>query len=315
MKTNNNYKKIGSYAVSNIDLDTWMTQQTAPAVTRSKKTRAVKEIVNKIFSDCALVTNDPFWKDKFTTAAIGKLPRGFSFHDGFLFHKKGAKTQQIEVSNNPYEAAPACAEFFRIHGGIFSPSDEQISLELQYARSQAVLTQEKLTWANSNKKIQEALISHYVETMKKTMQLNNLEMEQLRQTIKLGIANKFFGKDNIDVQGNRIFLINGLLWNNDKRIFYIDPSLKPALTRNYTRNKDGPPPLDPSQKDMIPQFGVKWQKYIEIIEKKHDQRLRRSERNHIKNSNQSYFFQPNTATDITSTGDTTNNDDDDDDDY
>jgi len=270
--------RIGSYAISTVDFDSWTNEPIVQAPQRSRKTRGTKEIVNKIFADCAAVTQDPFWVDKFNNAAMGKLPNKFNFHDGILTYKKGAKHNSIEVPNNPYEASHACMEFFRSNGGIFSPIDEQHSLELQYMRAHAVLNQQQLTWADANKKVQECLLSYYVTDMKNIMGLTNTELEQLRQTIRLGIANKYFGKHNIRVENNRIHSIAGLLWNNDTRTFYINPELKPSTTRTYTRKKTGPPAIDPSQKDMIPQFGLKWGKYIESLNKKIIRATRRHNR-------------------------------------
>lgn len=269
---------IGSYAISTIDLNSWMNEPIVQAPQRTRKTRGVKEVVNRIFAECATIINDPFWIEKFKLAATGKFPQKFSFHDGSLIHKKGARCHSIEVSNNPYEAAYACMDFFRFHGGLFSQMDEQNSLALQHDRAQAAHNQQQITWGDVNKKTQECMLSHYIMDMKGLMTLNDYEIEQLRQTIRLGIGNKFFGKHNIRVENNRIHSIEGLLWNNDQRNFYIHPDLKPLVTRTYTRNKGGPEAIDPSQKDMIPQFGVKWNKYIEMIEKKVSRHQRRQRR-------------------------------------
>lgn len=265
---NNLVGRIGSYAISTIEFDSWMNEPIKQAPQRTRKTRVIKEVVNKIFVECANVIDDPYWIEKFNMAAKGKFPRGFSYNDNILVYRKGAKSQQLEVSGNPYEAAYACMEFFRYNGGLFSQTDEQDSLNLQHIRSQAVLTQQQLTWGDANKKIQECMLSHYVIGMKSIMSLSDSEMEQLRQTIRLGISNKFFGKHNINLDNNRIHTINGLLWNNEERIFYINPELKPVSTRTYTRNKEGYSSIDPCKKDTIPQFGVKWYKYIESLDKK-----------------------------------------------
>jgi hypothetical protein len=260
--------RVGSYAISTVDLDAWMNEPVIQAPIRARKTRGVKEVIHKVFSDCAVATQDPFWVDKFNTAAIGKFPHKFSFHDGVLTYRKGTKCNSLEVPNNPYEAAPACMEFFRANGGIFSPLDEQNSLELQYSRAHAVLTQQQLTWADANKKVQDCMLSYYIMDMKKLMSLNDDESGQLRQTIRLGIANKYFGKHNIRVENNHIHSIEGLLWNNQTRHFYMHPDLKPKITRSYTRKKDGPAAVDPGQKDTIPQFGIRWKKYMESLDKK-----------------------------------------------
>lgn len=260
--------RVGSYAISTVNFESWMNEPVVQPPQKTRKARGVKEVIHKIFADCATVIQDPFWIDKFNNAAIGKMPHKFAFHDGVLMYKKGAKCHNLDISNNPYEAAHACMEFFRGNGGIFSPLDEQNSLELQYSRAHAVLSQQQLTWGDANKKVQECMLSHYVVTMKSRMNLSDPEVEQLRQTIRLGIANKYFGRHNIQVDNNRIYSIDGLLWNNETRIFYINPELKPNSTRTYSRKKDGPPAVDPSQKDMVPQFGVKWGKYVESLDRK-----------------------------------------------
>lgn len=266
LKTINN--RVGSYAISTIDFNSWMTEPIVQAPIRTRKTRGAKEVVNKIFSECATIIQDSFWIDKFNNAAMGKFPQKFNFNDGILTYRKGAKNHSLEVSNNPYEAAHACMEFLRVNGGIFSPMDEQISLEAQYSRTHAVLTQQKLTWADANKKVQECMLSYYVMDMKVIMTLDGPRVEQLRQTIRLGISNKYFGKTNIRVENNRIHSIDGLLYNNELKIFYINPELKPNTTRTYLRKKTNDAGVDSTQKDTVPQFGVKWVKYVETLDKK-----------------------------------------------
>jgi hypothetical protein len=273
---------VGSYAVSTVNFNSWMNEPIVNPQQKTRKSRGVKETVNKIFSDCASIIQDPFWIDKFNNAAIGKFPQKFSFNDGVLIYRKGAKSHNVDISNNPYEACYAFMEFLRVNGGIFSPMDEQNSLNLQYSRAHAALTQQQLTWGDANKKVQECMLSHYVVTMKDVMGISDLELEQLRQTIKLGIANKYFGRHNISLENNRIHTIGGLLWNAETRMFYINPDIKPSVSRSYSRKKDGPPAIDPNHKDMIPSFGVKWEKYVESLNNKIIRSNRRKNRVNIQ---------------------------------
>lgn len=313
--------RVGTYAISTVDFDSWMNEPVVQAPQRTRKTRGTREITHKIFQDCANVTTDPFWVDKFNNAALGKFPQKFNYHEGLLTYRKGAKCHTLEVSQNPYEASHTCMEFFRVNGSIFSPTDEQNSLELQYARAHSVLTQQQLTWANVNKKVQECMLSYYVMHMKTVMELSNSEVEQLRQTIRLGIGNKYFGKHNIRVENNRIFSIDGLLWNNELRIFYLNPELKQSTTRSYSRKKHGPPAIDPSQKDTIPQFYFKWKKYVESLDKKIIRNARRQRRVTITHNGMGHVkhLQLVTTTPSAETRqnytDITTTDDDDDDDY
>lgn len=270
--------KIGSYAISTIDTSSWMNEPIVSGPPRTRKSRGVKEVLHRIFSDCAGVIEDPFWIEKLNQAAFGKFPAKFSFNDGTLLFRKGTRCYSLEVSNNPYESAHQILEFIRTHGGIFSPTDKQYSIELDLARQMAARTREKLTWGDASKKMQECLLSYFIMSMKTVMTLSDYEVEYLRQTIRLAISNKFFGKHNIKVEENRIQSIEGLLWNGENRTFYLHPDLKPVAPRSSSQVKDGPPVIDPSQKDMVPQFGIKWQKYIEELDKKIVRNLHRQQR-------------------------------------
>lgn len=268
--------KIGSYAISTVDFDTCFVQNSAKSNARLRKQRGTKEVIHKLFSDCARIITDPFWIEKFNLAATGRFPPKFHYNDGLLIFKKNTKSQSIEVSRNPSEAAYSCMEFFRLHGGIFSPLDEKISNELQTARAQE--KKEILTWSSAGKKLQECLLSDYISQMKDHMKLTYLEVEKFKQTIMLGIINKYFGKNNIIIDKNRIVSIEGLFWNETTRIFYIDPNLKPTGARPSNRNKDGHESVDPNQKDTVPQFTVKWEKYVDSLDKKfvkHERAIRR----------------------------------------
>lgn len=270
--------RVGSYAISTVNLSSFTKDTLARPTPKGRKTRNTKEVIHKIFAECATATNDPFWIEKFNLASYGKFPPKFSYNDGILTYRKGAKSNTIELPMNKYEAADFCMNFFRTNGGIFSELDQHHSLELQYSRSQDVLSQGPLEWADLNKKMQECLLSYYVTSMKTVMNLKESEVEQLRQTLHLGIKNKLFGKHNIHVENNRIQTVGGLLWNNNDRYFFVNPELKPATTRTYSRKKETAAPQTTISKDMTPQFSVKWNKYTEAVTKKVDARIRAQRR-------------------------------------
>lgn len=269
---------VGSYAISTVEFKSWFTEPLAPQPQRAKKKRAQKPVIHQIFASCVEVTDDPFWQEKFRNASIGSFPRGFSYNDGVLTYRKGAKVQSIEVSGNPYESSRACAEFFRSKGAIFSPIDQRNSSTLQYHRSQDLLSQKQLEWSDMNKKMQECLLSNYVLEMKEQMGLTDGEKEQLRQTVRLGIDNKVLVKTRIIVHENNIQRIDGLLWNPQVREFYIDPEIKPQNTRSSSRSNGGIPSIDPRLKDTIPKFTAQWEKYVAHLNTKQDRETRRRQR-------------------------------------
>ena len=255
--------KVGS--VATIEFHSWMNESAVIPVSKAKRTRGNKEILpaNKIFAECAKIISDPFWIEKFSSAATGKFPLKFYFNEETLSYRKGSKHFTQIVSRNPHEAAPACIKFFQTNGSIFSPMDEQYAIDVQHARIYSAANQERLTWESASKKVQECLVSNYVMDMKANMSLTSQQVEQLRQTIKTGLFNKIFCKTNIRLENNRIHSIEGLYY--DGTGFFIDPNMKPVTTRSYTKKKDTG---EIAAKDTIPQFGNKWNKYTDTLEKK-----------------------------------------------
>lgn len=309
--TKNFNGKIGSYAISTVDFSSWTSNASNSTNQKTKKTRGTKEVVNKIFADYVEIIDDTFWKEKFKNASIGKFPTKFNYKEDVLYFKKGQKTYTLQVPKNTLEGANACMDFFRLHGGFFSPDDIRKSAEEQKKHNEEIVVQE-LTWGIASKKCQECLISYYVVAMKENMKLTNHEMEQLRETINLGIVDKFFGKHNIIIKNKRIHNIEGLLWNTEKRQFYIGPDVKPMAVRGYTRKKHGPPSIDPSLKDTISNFGTNWCKYLDLLNKKWDKEKKYDHNLIVKHYSVDSTTSPQMDTTTNSYTDTTDNEDEDD---
>lgn len=274
LKLNNIGGNIGTYAVSTISLDSWM-NDTSSSNIKGKKTKSNKAVIHRIFADCAAVIDDPFWIEKFTEASQGKFPQKFAYRDNKLLYKRAARIFDINVSSSPYEAAYQCMEFIRKHGCIYSPEDEQLQLQRQCDRqADAQLNYVELTWETAGKRTQDALISYYVLSMEEMMGLSATETKQLRQTIKLAIFSKTLGNHNIVVENKRIFKIDGLLFDGQKRVFYINAELKPASSRKSSKSKDEV--VVASQKDTVPQFASGWLKFIESMNQRVQANSRRN---------------------------------------
>lgn len=154
------------------------------------------------------------------------------------------------------EIANMAIEFFKLHGGIFSPTDSD-------AFDDSVAS-EYTSWGDISNKMQECLLSLYFTDIPTQMRLTAAETANLKQIVRLGITNKYFGKHNIHLENNRIYRIDGLQWDDDSRRFCIDPNLKP-VSRSYNRKKTTALKIDPNEKDMIPYFNFKWEKYLDIL--------------------------------------------------
>lgn len=254
--------RVGDSSSAVVNFNTWANTPVRPTTnTKTKKTKN-KEIVHEIFLLCAEVTSDPFWSEKFRLAAVGKFPNcdqsKFTYSNGTLTHKKGTRITKLNISSDPREAAEECMDFFREKQSIYSPTDQSLALELKFSRNSLLLETKELTWEKSNKKIRECLICYFINDQSEIMQLTSKQSEQLNTVIKIGLYRKYFDKNNIILSNDRIYSIGGLMWDSQNNVFFIDPDLNPSVTRSYGKK----PKTNNYPKDSLPQFGVKWDKYI-----------------------------------------------------
>ncbi len=317
--------KVGSYAVATVDFDSWMNEPFVPSNSKTRKGKnVVQEVIHTIFAECAEVTDDFFWKDKFTNASKGSFPPKFYYRNNTLFYRRGSKPPQLLMPDNPIDASLACIDFFKLYGLMLSPTDEKRSADLQNNINHNILSQNELiVWESANKRVQDSLISHYVVDVQREKRLTNLEKEQLRETIlvailckklstkddkggrsKAGMIKKGKGRaakskettDDLSKEGiiclanNRISAVNGVIWDENKRKFYID-----AMNNSFSTFTDElqsiiddndigiltKTPQDSTkltmitqidrarvQKDTMPHFIYKWNKYMETLDKK-----------------------------------------------
>lgn len=257
-------KIVNSFEIETIDFDSWANTHSLQ-YTKTKKQKNTRDIVHKIFYDCSLIIEDPFWVERFSKAALNKFPQKFSYQDKKLHYRKGTKTISVDVPDNIYHASQIFMEFLRINGGIFSDIDGKNSMDLLLSTNKSKEDQ-NLTWGKLNKIMKSCLLNKFVLDYKDKYNLTTYQVSQLRQTIDLGISNKFFHKENITLENNNITMIKGLLYDQNRNYFYIDPILKPKLSRNYDRKKEcNTPFLD---NEIVPQFSIKWREYIDILDKK-----------------------------------------------
>ncbi len=260
--------RTGSYAVTTVNIDDWTNTAAVKTPSKIRKSKAVKEIKHPIFNECSKLTEDPFWRQKFIQASTGKFPRYFSYSDGTLSYKRGARISNLTVPNDPHEALYACTDFFRSNKCIFSPTDQQLADQARQEHINA--GQESLTWTSASKKMKDCLVLGYVEDLRDTLKLSKVEEKQLEETINIGVQTKCFTKHNIAMDYNRIASIQGLCFDNQERKFFVDPRIKPTAVRASTRSKNKPWVAEPGTEDMIPNFMVHWRKYLRCVEEQYN---------------------------------------------
>jgi hypothetical protein len=248
------------YTISTLDDSMWQTPQ--PVKTKNTKT---KPIIHPLFISCIEFIKDPFWEEKFTAAAYNKFPKGFTYYNGILSYQKGQKVSSLNLPKNPIETAYAFKDFLNSKAGIISEIDQINETNLLHNQ---IVPRNPVDWKSAKSVFRECMIYDYVSTMRKMMTLSKAESDNLLYIIKKGINGKYFTKDNIFVINNRIYNIDGLLWNETLREFYINPLLKPIITNKSKSKKldDNEKASSKENKDTIPEYSTLWIKYLKNLE-------------------------------------------------
>ncbi|MHB1571915.1 MAG: hypothetical protein ACYC0H_22290 [Solirubrobacteraceae bacterium] len=251
----------GSYAISSLELKPWAA--TSVTVSRPKTRRAKPNltIVNPIFKECADLVEDPTWKTIFNESALGKLPRAFTFKDGYITHKIRNKISRINFSTNPEVAIKECIHFFKEKAGIMSQEDQRKAREEfeDYLLKSGALCPNR--WSEiRKKKVRDVLISTFIARLTREIGLSITEKADLRNKIYLGFILGCFGNEQVELKDGYIRNITGLEFDPDTRTFYIDYSLAPKQIKKSRRvEKPGRPKNS---------FYILWIKFLETLEKR-----------------------------------------------
>jgi hypothetical protein len=263
--------RAGGYAISTIDTRPWLNTPVTTGSTKQRKGKGEPSIVNQIFADALIHTDDPYWVNIFKQASFGKLPRKFTFKGGYLIFKRNQRLLTTLVPSDPYEAYNTIINFFRHHGGMSSERDQEI---LRYEQQMIQMNnQENETWTTLKKRMKEIMICNYIIDMRDELHLSPKETQQLTEVLNNGVILKFIGKNDIDIVDRHIVRIRGLLWNPDTRLFSIDAN----FIRKAPKSKSKPaeisyePPTKPTiePKDTIVSFHKNWLKFLETLEKEY----------------------------------------------
>lgn len=264
-------KKVGQYAVTSIDFNTWFGEESnVKVVPKNKKQKTKKKIVYQIFSDMALVVPDIFWVKKFNLWASGKIPKYFTVNNNVISYNKSSTSIDCVLDQDVDTNAKLCIQFFKTYGGIFSKIDEyEVEKELSSEIPSETTEPEPKTWTQCDKKSQELMIKVYTNQLSDSLNLTNKEYCLLLQTLRLAVSAKNFNKSNIVIDNGKIIDIKGLLWDSNTKKFKLD-----YVTTNTQHKKTEVDSSDEEcpdiTKDMIPQFNQKIKKYYELYEKKYE---------------------------------------------
>jgi hypothetical protein len=192
------------------------------------KTRAsakgTPEIKNDIFSKCAQLCQDNFWKTHFDNAAFGIFPRGFTYSNGIVIYRAKSKSKKAfycEINLDPKIAISQFKQFLQERAGVMSEDDterKQIDLErLMEANPSNNIDSWNSIKTSTSRNI---MIGFFVDKLGLNYNLTLKERHNLANLIKLGVSAGYFDSSNIIVNQGQIISIDGLM--RDNKNFDID---------------------------------------------------------------------------------------------
>lgn len=251
----------GSYAVSSVETRPWASTNVVVSKPKTRRAKPDPIVINPIFKECLTYVKDPTWETIFTDASFGKLPRGFTYKDGYITHKIRNKVSRIEISPIAAEAVTECINFFREKAGIMSQDDQKKAKQEfeDFLLNSGALCPNR--WSEiRKKKIKDVLISTFIARLTKELGLSNEEKADLRNKIYLGFILGCFGNEQVELCNGYIHAIAGLRLDPDSRKFNINYTKAPKQLKKSRRVEKINKPKQ--------SFYTLWVKFLETLEKR-----------------------------------------------
>lgn len=263
MSNVNNHAQAGSYAVSTVYSMPWTKKKPKEQVQKKKPD---KKIVHDIFEECAEISNDPYWVSVFKESARERLPRGFSYKNGMLIHKRGSKTKRIMLSGSIEDIYDTCIDFFKANAGLMSKEDRK---RVQKEEEEKLLEQTSIAdmvWKDIKiERVKDLLISEFISNIADSSEMTISEKRELTTTIKRGFILKYFTSKNIIMENGKIVEIDGLIYDESLGEYVIDDRLKGKRPSRRVKGLG----LD-EEEESKPKisFMAMWEKYLDNMDKK-----------------------------------------------
>jgi hypothetical protein len=173
------------------------------------------------------MTDDPYWKELYTQASYGKMPKGFGYSNNFLEYNRGQKSYRTIIPYDPSGALDSSQEFFRVHGII---SEEDIALldkpdeDVENGWKQI---DDIVKGGKKKAQFAEFVLREYCKEFCDTNKLTSDIKKNLYHTLFLAYKHKIL--NDVYVQDCKIVYLDGLT-AQDKKFIY-NPKFRPKQTK------------------------------------------------------------------------------------
>jgi hypothetical protein len=205
-------------------LVSWENSATVQPTKAKRRTRASAPVNYPIFREASQYTEDPEWVNILIKAERGQFPTGFSYAKDTLWYRSrnGGEDIKLITTIDPGEFFNEVRDFMNSHGFVtkldrITPVKEENKIDPD-------------DWITLPQRYRQALLDKFIRTERSEKKLNTKEVIQLLASLRKGFSIGAINRNNdIKIEKFRIVEINGLLYDDDKRIYYIDPTFEPII--------------------------------------------------------------------------------------
>jgi len=223
-----------------------------------KKSKKTIEIINPIFSECAKLCDDEFWKDIFNNMSVGKFPKKFNYKNGTIIYRIKSRAKILDIGTNPTQVKEQVITFITGNSGMMSEIDRR---EQNERIIESLIFAEKALDENeifNNKKLFNSLICEFV--FKRP--IPNKERHELYAEITLANTLGLIHQDDIEYGRD----------NEDKIIITNIKSIEKDENGKYTTIRKAPVIPFSNHKYIVTEkpnpISKSWSNYIKWINKK-----------------------------------------------
>ncbi len=197
---------------------TWLQTPTKISKNKGKKFKQPK-MQYEIFCKAADYVTDPYWKELLMKAAYGKFPQKFKYiHPKLIFRYKD-KLWDVEITDDAPVVANIFVQFILEHSTLRS----ELDIEKELKHRDEVLELHYRSWKDiKHKKIKKALLSQYIDTLKRQYNLAKTDMDSLKTLVNVGFLFNYFNNETVIYTNGKIMKIVGLVYDQDTKKFHID---------------------------------------------------------------------------------------------
>lgn len=224
--------------MNEFDVRAWLEKPNGKTKGR-KERKVVREIVHPIFADCAKVATNQFWVDLLLDCASGKFPTSHFKYDNPTFrYRKGARSAEVDLPYNVYEAVHVIINMFKTYGNIFSPT------EAAEQQSRNMAEPVVIVWDKRHGNINDNVIARYMDVVRRGLNLDLAAFNSLRRVIYRGIEDGYYNAQTITIEYRHIVNIEGLYFDSVENVFHPADYMQASVVKQITHSTA--PPVVPA---------------------------------------------------------------------